>query len=92
MNSVETSQLRRTPTRFLFLGVISTVVPDSPHKIFIGGLPAYLNEDQVTMSIYYCFFSIGEDCIIQIYFEDFLRLAHIFSPSYIQQIFSFMVS
>lgn len=28
-------------------GVISTVVPDSPHKIFIGGLPAYLNEDQV---------------------------------------------
>lgn len=29
------------------LGVISTVVPDSPHKIFIGGLPNYLNEDQV---------------------------------------------
>lgn len=28
-------------------GIISTVVPDSPHKIFIGGLPAYLNEDQV---------------------------------------------
>ncbi|XP_063618605.1 splicing factor U2AF 50 kDa subunit [Cydia splendana] len=28
-------------------GVISTVVPDSPHKIFIGGLPNYLNEDQV---------------------------------------------
>ncbi|XP_066903376.1 splicing factor U2AF 50 kDa subunit isoform X5 [Halyomorpha halys] len=27
-------------------GVISTVVPDSPHKIFIGGLPNYLNEDQ----------------------------------------------
>ncbi|XP_073997019.1 U2 small nuclear riboprotein auxiliary factor 50 isoform X1 [Rhodnius prolixus] len=27
--------------------VISTVVPDSPHKIFIGGLPNYLNEDQV---------------------------------------------
>ncbi|XP_063223610.1 splicing factor U2AF 50 kDa subunit isoform X6 [Bacillus rossius redtenbacheri] len=26
--------------------VISTVVPDSPHKIFIGGLPNYLNEDQ----------------------------------------------
>jgi splicing factor U2AF subunit len=28
-------------------GVISTVVADSPHKIFIGGLPNYLNEDQV---------------------------------------------
>lgn len=31
-------------------GVISTVVPDSPHKIFIGGLPNYLNEDQVSAS------------------------------------------
>lgn len=31
-------------------GVISTVVPDSPHKIFIGGLPNYLNEDQVSDS------------------------------------------
>ena len=28
-------------------GVVSTVVPDSIHKIFIGGLPNYLNEDQV---------------------------------------------
>jgi len=28
-------------------GVISTVVSDSMHKIFIGGLPNYLNEDQV---------------------------------------------
>ncbi|XP_071947763.1 splicing factor U2AF 50 kDa subunit-like [Antedon mediterranea] len=28
-------------------GVVSTVVPDSQHKIFIGGLPNYLNEDQV---------------------------------------------
>ncbi|XP_075158400.1 splicing factor U2AF 50 kDa subunit-like [Haematobia irritans] len=26
---------------------ISTVVPDSPHKIFIGGLPNYLGEEQV---------------------------------------------
>lgn len=34
-------------------GVISTVVPDSPHKIFIGGLPNYLNEDQVSCS-YLC--------------------------------------
>jgi len=29
-------------------GVVSTVVLDSAHKIFIGGLPNYLNEDQVT--------------------------------------------
>ena len=28
-------------------GVVSTVVPDSPHKVFLGGLPNYLNEDQV---------------------------------------------
>ncbi|XP_045592873.2 splicing factor U2AF 50 kDa subunit isoform X1 [Procambarus clarkii] len=28
-------------------GVVSTVVPDTPHKIFLGGLPNYLNEDQV---------------------------------------------
>lgn len=28
-------------------GVVSTVVADSQHKIFIGGLPNYLNEDQV---------------------------------------------
>jgi len=28
-------------------GVVSTVVGDSPYKIFIGGLPNYLNEDQV---------------------------------------------
>ncbi|XP_042198253.1 splicing factor U2AF 65 kDa subunit isoform X2 [Callorhinchus milii] len=30
-----------------FAGVVSTVVPDSPHKLFIGGLPNYLNDDQV---------------------------------------------
>jgi len=28
-------------------GVVSTVVADSQHKIFIGGLPNYLSEDQV---------------------------------------------
>lgn len=28
-------------------GVVSTVVQNSPNKIFIGGLPSYLNEDQV---------------------------------------------
>lgn len=29
------------------LGVVSTVVPDSAHKVFVGGLPNYLNDDQV---------------------------------------------
>jgi splicing factor U2AF subunit len=28
-------------------GVVSTIVPDSAHKLFIGGLPNYLNDDQV---------------------------------------------
>ncbi|SGY85161.1 BQ5605_C009g05742 [Microbotryum silenes-dioicae] len=28
-------------------GVVSTMVPDTPNKIFIGGLPSYLNDDQV---------------------------------------------
>lgn len=28
-------------------GVVSTVVPDGPWKIFCGGLPTYLNDDQV---------------------------------------------
>ncbi|KAJ3082139.1 U2 small nuclear RNA auxiliary factor 2 [Quaeritorhiza haematococci] len=28
-------------------GVVSTNVPDSPNKIFIGGLPVYLNDEQV---------------------------------------------
>lgn len=32
-------------------GVVSTVVPDSPHKVFIGGLPNYLNEDQVIIDL-----------------------------------------
>ena len=29
-------------------GTVSTIVPDTPHKLFIGGLPNYLNEDQVS--------------------------------------------
>jgi len=29
------------------VGVISTQVPDGPNKLFIGGLPTYLSEDQV---------------------------------------------
>ena len=28
-------------------GVVSTVVPDSANKVFLGGLPNYLNDDQV---------------------------------------------
>merc|ERR1719510_449813 len=28
-------------------GVVGTMVPDSPNKIFVGGIPNYLNEDQV---------------------------------------------
>lgn len=35
-------------------GVVSTVVTDSANKIFIGGLPNHLNEDQVK----------GEECTI----------------------------
>ena len=31
-------------------GVVSTVVQDSAHKIFIGGVPSYLTEDQVRSS------------------------------------------
>ncbi|XP_040280035.1 splicing factor U2AF 65 kDa subunit isoform X1 [Bufo bufo] len=33
-------------------GVVSTVVPDSAHKLFIGGLPNYLNDDQVTLHMF----------------------------------------
>jgi RNA recognition motif-containing protein len=28
-------------------GIISSNVPDSPNKVFIGGLPSYLNDEQV---------------------------------------------
>jgi len=28
-------------------GVVSTNVPDSINKVFVGGLPAYLNKEQV---------------------------------------------
>ncbi|KAJ3093776.1 hypothetical protein HDU96_002031 [Phlyctochytrium bullatum] len=28
-------------------GMVSTTVPDSPHKLFVGGLPSYLNDEQV---------------------------------------------
>jgi splicing factor U2AF subunit len=29
-------------------GLVSTNVPDTPNKIYVGGLPTYLNDDQVT--------------------------------------------
>lgn len=35
------------------VGVVSTVVPDSAHKLFIGGLPNYLNDDQVSSWFYF---------------------------------------
>lgn len=31
----------------LSVGVVSTMVADTPHKIFVGCLPNYLNEDEV---------------------------------------------
>jgi hypothetical protein len=39
--------------KYLNLGTVSTVVNDSPFKIFIGGLPNYLNDDQVSEIIAY---------------------------------------
>ncbi|XP_055841530.1 splicing factor U2AF 50 kDa subunit [Episyrphus balteatus] len=47
MPGMTDSQPINAPASEFHSGVISTVVPDSPHKIFIGGLPNYLNEDQV---------------------------------------------
>ena len=31
-------------------GMISTVVSDSPNKLFVAGLPNYLNDEQVKVS------------------------------------------
>lgn len=36
-----------TPRPLHVPGVISTNVPDGPNKIYVGGLPTYLNEDQI---------------------------------------------
>jgi splicing factor U2AF subunit len=33
--------------RYAIPGVISDNVPNTPHKLYIGGLPSYLNEEQV---------------------------------------------
>ena len=38
-------------------GVVSTVVPDSLQKVFVGGLPNYLNEEQVNSSCFDCSFA-----------------------------------
>jgi splicing factor U2AF subunit len=35
------------PSGFHVPGVVSTNVPDSANKVFVGGLPSYLNEEQV---------------------------------------------
>ncbi|KAJ2790473.1 hypothetical protein H4R20_007011, partial [Coemansia guatemalensis] len=35
------------PPSFNIPGVLSNTVPDSPDKVYVGGLPTYLNEDQV---------------------------------------------
>ena len=42
-------------------GVVSTVVPDGPYKVFIGGLPTYLSEDQVGLCTHELL-SKGEGC------------------------------
>lgn len=52
-------------------GVVSTVVGDSPFKIFIGGLPNYLTDDQVTFSIIFYTFLIT-------FFDMFLFINYIF--------------
>ena len=35
------------PNSMVVPGIVSTNVPDSIYKIFVGGLPTYLNEEQV---------------------------------------------
>ena len=42
-------------------GVVSTVVPDSLQKVFVGGLPNYLNEEQVNSSCFDCSFAEYHD-------------------------------
>lgn len=39
--------LSGTPPPIHVPGVVSTNVPDSPNKIFVGGLPIFLNDEQV---------------------------------------------
>ncbi|KPP63759.1 Splicing factor U2AF-like [Scleropages formosus] len=41
-------------------GVVSTVVPDSPHKLFVGGLPNYLSDDQQSHITHGSLFTVKE--------------------------------
>lgn len=56
-------------------GVVSTVVGDSPFKIFIGGLPNYLNEDQVKGNA----FNVLVNNLINLY--SFSRIVNEFWPT-----------
>lgn len=46
-DTVDASVLGKIDAAALAAGVVSTVVHDSPYKVFVGGLPNYLNEEQV---------------------------------------------
>ena len=43
-------------------GVVSTVVPDGPNKVFCGGLPTYLSDDQVSGGLGSGLYSWGHEC------------------------------
>lgn len=58
------------------VGVVSTVVPDSAHKLFIGGLPNYLNDDQVNIFARNGFAS---------------KLGYSVQPRYVHSIFSIFI-
>ena len=56
-------------------GVISTVVPDGPHKVFCGGLPTYLSDDQVNdilSKASLCFLNwLDVFCLLTCFFSSF---------------------
>ena len=64
-------------------GVVSTVVPDGPWKIFCGGLPTYLNDDQVCISIYIMVCRYSTCITIYIYIYD---CPYIMSPNAVIQV------
>ena len=45
------------------LGVVNTLVADGPNKIFIGGLPSYLGEEQVQHH-FFVFFVSSPSCFV----------------------------
>ena len=55
-------------------GVVSTVVPDSLQKVFVGGLPNYLNEEQVNSSCFDCSFAeyLDGDCLFGVQVKELL--------------------